>query len=143
MTLIFVDQGEVLGLEYLVNKSSPENLVLRLFKNDVTDGLSAAQIEALDETDFTEADFTGYSAVTLTGATWTVTAGDPTVAAYPIQSFASTADQTQQLVYGYYLTRATGGELVAFEMLAAPVPFEFDEDTLLVTPRITGKDEQD
>jgi hypothetical protein len=138
-----VNQGEAFSLEYLVNKSAPQNLVLRLFKNDVTNGLTQAQKDALVAADFTEADFTGYAAITLTGATWTVTPGDPAIAAYPVQTFTSSANQTLQNIYGYYLTRVTGGELVWFEALVAPVPFEFLNDNLLVTPRITSRDEQD
>jgi hypothetical protein len=113
---------------------------LRLFQNDVTDGLTIAQIEALDETDFTEADFTGYSSVTL--SSWGVTPDDPSQADHATQEFVSTADQTQQTIFGYYFTRETGGQLVAFEEIT-PVIVEFDEDTILITPRITGRDEQD
>ena len=73
MALTFVNGGEKATLEYLVNKvTSQEDLVLHLFTNDITPS----------ETDtvgsYTEASFTGYSSVTLTGASWgAVTEGDP------------------------------------------------------------------
>lgn len=144
MTLVFVDQGEAIALEYLVNRDAPEDLVLRLFQNDVTNGLTAGQIEALTETDFTEADFTGYSAITLSGASWNAASGgDPSSIDFAQQSFTSTADQTQQTIFGYYYTRVAGGELVAFEYFASPVTVEFDQDVIRVTPRITGQDTQD
>jgi hypothetical protein len=91
------------------------NYTLHLFKNDVTNGLSPSQIEALTEADFTEADFTGYSSKALTGGSWTTTAGAPCVGTYTQQSFTSTANQTQQTIYGYYVTRTSGGELEWFE----------------------------
>lgn len=143
MTLVFVDQGEAIALEYMVNKDAPENMVLRLFQNDVTNGLSAAQIEALDETDMTEADFTGYSSIELTGASWSTTSGDPSNVQFAQQSFVSSADQTAQTIYGYYYTRASGGEMVAFEYFDTPVTVEFENDTIRITPQITAQDTQD
>ena len=36
MSLVLVNQGEIIMLEALVNKTAPQNLVLRLFQNNVT-----------------------------------------------------------------------------------------------------------
>jgi hypothetical protein len=144
MTLVFVNEGEVIALEYLVNRDAPEDLVLRLFQNDVTSGLTATQIEALTETDMTEADFTGYSAITLTGASWTAGSGDdPSDIGFAEQEFTSSADQTQQTIFGYYYTRATGAEMVAFEYFDASVTVEFENDVIRITPNITCADTQD
>lgn len=140
MVARIVNQGEIIALEYLVNKDSPENLVLRLFKNDVESGLSAAQKEALDETDFTQADFTGYGALTLTGASWVSTPGDPGNVSYAEQVFASTANQTAQTIYGWYLTRLTGGELVMYDYLNNPQVIQNDGDQIRVTPTLTAQD---
>lgn len=140
MVARIVNQGEIIALEYLVNKDSPENLVLRLFKNDVENGLSASQKEALDETDFTEADFTGYAALTLTGASWVSTPGDPGNVSYAEQVFASTANQTAQTIYGWYLTRLTGGELVMYDYLNNPQVIQNDGDQIRVTPTLTAQD---
>lgn len=143
MALVFLNQGEGIVLDYLVNLDAPENLVLRLFQNDVTDGLTPSQIEALTEASFTEATFTGYSAATLTGASWSTTTGDPSETSFAQQSFTSTADQTAQQIFGYYYTRATGGEAVAFEEFDSPVTVEFTDDVIRVTPKITAQDTQD
>ncbi|BAQ16915.1 hypothetical protein [Methyloceanibacter caenitepidi] len=137
MTLKLLDRGEGLILEYLVNKGTPEDLVLRLFKNDLT------LLEATDENDFTEADFTGYAALTLTGANWTVTDGDPAVATYAEQDFTSSANQTQQTIYGYYLTRLTGGEAVWAERLPTSQIIQNNGDRISITPRITAQDTGD
>jgi hypothetical protein len=137
MTLKLVNRGEGLALEYLVNKSAPQNLVLRLYQNDKvpadTDTVSS----------YTEATFTGYSAITLTGANWTVTDGDPATATYAEQSFTSSANQSVQTIYGYYLTRATGGELVWVERFSVPQAIQFNGDRISITPKITAQDTTD
>jgi len=137
MTLKLVNGGESLALQYLVNKASPQNLVLRLFKNDKT----PADADVVG--DYTEANFTGYAAPTLTGASWTVTPGDPATAAYAEQDFTSSADQSAQTVYGYYLTRATGGELVWAERFPTSQVIQNNGDRISITPRITAADTSD
>jgi hypothetical protein len=131
MTLVLPNAGEVFMLSYFVNKSAPQDLRLRLFKSNTTPA------ETDTTATFTEADFTGYANVTLTGANWTVTGGDPTVADYAQQSFTSSAAQTTQNVYGYYMTRVTGGELALAERFPdAPYPIANNGDIIRVTPRI-------
>lgn len=139
MTLIVVNAGE----EHFLDAILAVNYTLHLFKNDVTDGLSASQIEALTESDFTEADFTGYSSKALTGGSWTIAAGNPCAGTYTQQSFTSTANQTQQTIYGYYVTRTSGGALEWFEYFPTPVTVEFLDDTIRITPRITLADTED
>lgn len=144
MTQVIVNQGETLSLQYLVAAATPQDLVLRLFQNDVVAGLTPSQIDALTEADMTEATFTGYAAITLSGAGWNAPVeGDPSVIDFAQQEFTSTADQAQQTIYGYYYTRATGGEMVSFEYFAAPAVVEFNNDKIRVTPTITGQDTQD
>ena len=134
-----VNNGEDVALKYLTGKTaSTENLVLRLYKSNTTPGDSDTAGT------YTEADFTGYSSVTLTGASWTVTPGAPTSASYAQQSFASSANQTAQSIYGYYLTRASTGDLIAAERFSTgPFTIQNNGDTIKVTPTITAKDDQD
>lgn len=134
-----VDNGEDIALRYLVGKTaSTENLVLRLYKSNTTP--ADADVAGT----YTEADFTGYSAVTLTGASWTVTPGDPTTASYAQQSFASSANQTAQSVYGYYVTRASTGDLVFSERFSTgPFTIQNNGDTIKVTPALSMVDDQD
>lgn len=114
MSQLLPTDGEELALEYLVNKSSPQNLVLRLFVNDYT------PVQATVVGDLTEASGSGYASKTLTGGSWTVTPGVPCVATYALQTW--TFSGALGFVYGYYLTRVTGGELVLAERF--PVAFE-------------------
>lgn len=132
MTLLVPNNGEGDALSYFVNKSTPENLVLRLFKSNTTPG----------ETDtagsYTEADFTGYAAITLTGASWTVTEGAPSNAAYAQQTFTSSAGSQSQNVYGYYLTRASSGRIAYAERFSdGPYTIVNNGDQIKVTPTVT------
>lgn len=131
MTLLVPDNGEGDALKYFVNKSTPENLVLKLFKNNYT------PVEASIASNFTEADFTGYSALTLTGASWTVTEGSPSNAAYAEQSFTSSAGSQSQTIYGYYLVRATSGRIAYAEVFTTPFTIVNNGDVIKITPQIT------
>lgn len=133
----------------MISRVLGPDMVQKLFKNHVVDGLTASEIEALDETDFTEADFTGYADVAIAGenqggsSDWTITDGDPAEAVAPQATFASTANQTAQTVYGYYVVKDSDGALQWFEYFTAEQVIENDGDTIRVTPRFTLKDETD
>jgi len=132
MSLVLINQGEADWLSMVVNKGTPENLVLRLFKSNTTPS------ETDTEATYTEADFTGYSAASLTGASWTVTPGAPSEASYAQQVFTSSANQTQQDIYGYCLTQSTSGRAQWAERFpAAPYPIANNGDNIGVTPKIT------
>ena len=130
MALLVPNTGENLIVGMIVNKTAPENLILKLYKSNTTPA------ETDTAATYTEADFTGYSAVTLTGASWTVT-GD--TASYAQQSFTSSANQTLQNVYGYYLVQATSGTLIWAERFTdAPYAISNNGDIIRVTPTITA-----
>jgi hypothetical protein len=133
MPLVLVNNGEGIALRALVNHTAPQNLSLRLYQNNITPA----------ETDvtatYTLATFTGYASVTLTGASWTITEGAPSQASYAQQSFTSSADQTLQNIYGYYLVQVTSGLLVWSERFTnAPFAISNNGDQIRVTPRITA-----
>jgi len=129
---LLVNQGERIMLEALVNKTAPQTLVLRLFKNNWT------PVETDTEAAATEATFTGYGSIVLTGGTWVTTEGAPSSIDYPQQAFASSAAQAPQDVYGYYITQQTSGKLVAAERFTdGPYTISNNGDTIKVTPKIT------
>ena len=132
-----VNQGEVIMLKASVNHTAPQNLVMRLYKNDWTPA------EGDTERAAPEADFTGYSAKTLAGASWTATPGAPSSIEYAAQEFASSANQATQNIYGWYLTQETSGLLVAAERFSSPLPFSTDVDAVMLTPVITLADSTD
>jgi hypothetical protein len=131
MSLEICSGGESLALQYLVNKAAPQNLILCLFTNNITPGESDV-IGA-----YTEASGNGYAAITLTGASWTVSGSTPTKIAYAAQTFTFTGALGN--VYGYYLKRATGGELVWAERFSdGPYNIQHNGDTITITPQITA-----
>lgn len=133
MAGIIPNNGEGDALEYFVNRASPQNLVLKLFKNDITPA------ETDTAASYTEATFTGYSAATLTGASWGAPSeGDPSTISYAQQTFTSSADQPLENIYGAYLVRATSGRIAAAERFAsAPYGISNNGDNIKVTPTIT------
>lgn len=132
MTLVVPDVGENLLLAHALNKTAPENLTLKLYKNNVTPG------ESDTAGTYTEATFTGYASVTLTGSNWTITSGNPTSAAYPQQTFQSSANQTLETIYGYFVVGASSGTLYWAEKFSSSQPVQNNNDTIRVTPIFTG-----
>lgn len=131
MTLLVPNVGEGLALEYFVNKSTPQDQVLRLFTNDVT----PSETDTLAT--YTEASGSGYSAITLTGANWTITTGAPSEAAYAQQTFTFTGALGN--VYGYYNNRTTGTELMLAERFTdGPYDIQNNGDEIKITPKITA-----
>lgn len=130
--IVVPNTGEVIALSYLVNKATPENLVYRLFTNNITPS------ETDTAATYTEAAGGGYGSITLTGANWTVTGGAPSAAAYAQQTWAFTGALTgNTTIYGYYATRATSGDLVLAETFASFTPAA-SGDSIKLTPQITA-----
>ena len=133
MAIVVPDGGEVLALGFLVNKTVPENLVLCLYQNNITPA------EADTVATYTAATFTGYAQLTLTGASWVITGGAPSSAAYAQQTFTSTAGAQNQSIYGYFLKRLTTGDLVYAERFSdGPYTIVNNGDNIKVTPTITA-----
>ena len=131
MALVLVDQAENIVLEAIVNKTAPQNLILKLFKSNTTPG------ETDTEATYTEADFTGYSNITLTGSSWG-TASSSTIA-YAKQTFTSSAGSQNQAVYGYYIVQATSGKLMWAERFSdGPYNIANNGDKIEVTPTISA-----
>lgn len=132
MTILVPNSGENITLSYLVGRTTTvRDLVYRLFATNITPA----------ETDtagtYTEAAGGGYASKTLTGASWTVTNGAPTSATYAQQTWTFTgALTTNGTVYGYYVTRATDGDLVLAETFTSFTPTN-NGDQILLTPAIT------
>ncbi len=132
MALLLPNNGEGDALAAIVGKAAAENLVLHLYTSNTTPS------ETDTTATYTEATFTGYAAITLTASSWTVTEGAPSNAAYPQQTFTSSADQAPQSVYGYYFTRVTSGRLAWAERFpSGPYVIANNGDNVKVTPNFT------
>lgn len=133
MTLVVVNNGESVALQYLVNKiTTTRDLVYRLFATNVT----PAETDTAGS--YTEAAGGGYASKTLTGASWTVSGTAPTQIAYAQQTWTFTgALTTNPTVYGYYVTRATDADLILAEAFTSFTPAA-NGDAILLTPQITA-----
>lgn len=132
MTIVVPNTGEGIALGLLVNKYVGENLVYRLFTNNITPS------ETDTTATYTEATGGGYGAITLTGSSWTVTLGAPSNASYAQQTYTFTGPLTTNPdVRGYFVTRATTGDLVLAETFTVFTPAA-SGDTLKITPTITA-----
>lgn len=133
MALLVPNAAEDVMLQNILNKTAPQNLKLKLYKNNITPG------ESDTEATYTEANFTGYADVTLTGASWTITPGAPTLASYAQQTFTSTADQTAQSIYGVFVVQVTSGKLMWAERFANTYTIANNNDAILYTPHFTAE----
>lgn len=133
MTLLVPNVGENIALSYLVGKTTTvRDLIYRLFATNVT----PAETDTAGS--YTEAAGGGYASKTLTGASWTITNGAPTSAAYAQQTWTfSGALTTNGTVYGYYATRVTDADLVLAETFSPFTPAN-NGDQILLTPQITA-----
>ena len=129
MAIVFPDAGENIVLEALVNKTAPQNLVLRLYTSNTTPG------ESDTAGTYTEASGSGYSAITLTGASWGSASGGSISYAQQTFTFSGALGN----VYGYYLTQASSGTLVAAERFTdGPYNIANNGDQIKITPTITA-----
>jgi hypothetical protein len=118
-----------------LNKTSPLNLTLRLFTNNIT----PADSDNVNASGYTEATFTGYGGIALTAGSWSITTADPSVASYAQQTFTSTT-ATPQTVYGYYITRSDGTLFTAERFSDGPYSISNATLPIKVTPTINATD---
>jgi hypothetical protein len=124
--------GEEQIIKGLLNVEPSENLVLRLFKNDIT------PTSTMTLTDYTEATFTGYSAVTLSSGSWNVSSSDTAYAEYAAGVPFTCTQTTSENVYGFYLTGAGSSALYWSERFdVAPRTITYVGDSLSPRPKIT------
>jgi hypothetical protein len=108
--------GELTLLDWLLKvTTTPENLTLKLFKNDYTPTATTTL------GDLTECDFAGYSSKTLTRSSWasSTSVSGKAYSTYPQQTWTGTTG-TANTIYGYYVVGATSGTLLWAERLATP-----------------------
>lgn len=130
MPLVVPDSAEVRLLEYIVNKTSPTNLVLHLYENDVdlsTEGFSTGS--------FTEVTASGYAPVTLTGSNWS--AGTSTGISSAVYGTGITFSFTVGVdVQGYYVTDTSDRIMWAEEFPGAPFTLPSTGGDIAVRPQI-------
>lgn len=131
MPLVAPIVGNVLMLRYMLNHTSPGNVELRLYNNNVT------PVETDSLATYLECSASNYTGVVLTGSSWTVSSGSPngSTATYAQQSFNFSAADT---VYGYFVTTAGKGNLLwAERFTGGPFTLPSSGGTIAVTPKIS------
>jgi hypothetical protein len=130
MTLLVPNGAEQDALENFLNKTAPENLILKLYTNNITPG------ETDTAATYTEATGNGYASIALTAANWVITPGAPTEAAYPEATYTFTGALGN--VYGYFVVGATSGKIKwAERFTGAPYVISNNGDQIKITPKIT------
>lgn len=130
MPLVVPNNGEVRLLQYIVNKTSPTNLVLHLYTNDID-----LSDDDFVTGDFTEATATGYASVTLTGAGWTA-ATTSGVSAALYDNGITFSFSVGQDVQGYYVTDTSNNILWAEEFPGAPFSLPTAGGDIAIRPQI-------
>jgi len=130
MALLVPNSAEIEILKYIFNQTSPENLVIRLYSNNVTPS----------ETDtvgtYTETTGGGYAPINLTPGNWTLLSGNPATASHTLVEWTFNASVGN--VYGYYVTRISSGDLVWAERFTnGPYNINNVGDILRITPRLS------
>lgn len=131
MALNVPDVGENKILEMIVNKTAAENLVFKLFKNNITpaDTDTAAT--------YTESTFPGYGSVTMAGADWNAAASGTITSA--AQKTITCSGAAAESVYGYFVVQLTSGVLIWSERdTNAPFAISQSGDAVKFTPSISA-----
>ncbi len=130
MTLLVPNASEVIIMENFLNKTAPQDLVLKLYSSDTTPAETDTVVT------YTEATGGGYADQAITAATWTVTPGNPTSAAYPEITFTFTGSVGN--VYGYFVVQSISGALMWSERFTnGPFNIQNNGDEIRVTLQIT------
>jgi hypothetical protein len=132
MTLVVPNNGEGVALANFVNKTAPQDGVLKVYTNNITPA------ETDTAATYTEATWTGYANVSLPGTGATITEGAPSSAVWAQKAFISSANQTLVNNYGYFVVEVTSGKIKWAERFnGAPWPIQNVNDEIDVTPQIT------
>lgn len=127
MALLFPTVGDNLALEAITNKTAPEDLVLKLYTNNIT---PAKDDEA---SSYLEASGFGYAGIVLPGASWGAAAFGSIAAPQQIFTFTGALGN----VYGYFIVQQSSGILVYAERFSnGPYPIMTSGDKIEITPTI-------
>lgn len=134
MALVVSNVGEIQLMTWALKGTSvTENIILRLYTNNYT------PVAASTSANFTECAIAGYSAKTLSRASWstpTTNVYGKAEMSYAVQTFSFTASGT---IYGYYVVTASNVLLWA-EMFSSARSVN-SGDSLAVTPKLVGSSE--
>lgn len=114
MALVVPTEGEIELLRKLIQATAEtEAYVLKLYQNSYAPGPTSTA------TNFTEANFTNYAAVTIARSSWaTPTLTGSNIAQSQVAQQSWTCGATGNTIYGYYVLGATSGKVLWAEEFA-------------------------
>ncbi len=133
MALVVPNGSEVIFLNYILNIDAPENISIRLYSNNVIPTESSTVATFIEMSNGL-----GYltGGQSLTPGSWSIISGNPSQAEHTEMTWTFTG--AAGLVYGYYVTRDTGGELMWAERFSnGPFNITTNGDQIKITPRLT------
>ena len=132
MAVAFTNEAETIALKTFLNISIPEDLRVKLYYNNHTPDHTNTY------SDYSEVSGGGYSDVMFDVSQWSVSAGNPSQAAYPQITFTFTGATDQGTVYGYFVTGNSSGKLYwADKFPNAPINIANNGDQIKVTITIS------
>lgn len=132
MAIKIPNAGEDTMLQYILNKTSPEDLRLVLYSSNTFPA------ESDFANTYTPVSGGGYANANLTANSWSIVQGDPTTATHSNVEFNFTSAVGS--IYGYYIVRDTSEDLMWAERFnVAPLEVLTSGDRITVTPKFTGE----
>lgn len=132
MSLLVPNAAEDVMLQNILNKTAPQNQTMILYTSNTTPA------ETDTEATYTEASGFGYASVAFTGASWTITTGNPTSAAAAQQTWTFTGNLGN--VYGYMVKQTTSGKILWAERFSdGPYNIVNNGDQIKITPQFTAE----
>lgn len=135
MGLIVPDVAEQDFMAWILAQFTAQGLHLHLYKNNYT------PVDASVLGSFTEADFSGYSAAVPSMGTQAEVANKCQVVDAMPRNFTHNGGGTSNTVYGYYVTKDVGPDLLWAERFSAPVSMAASGDNIQITLKITADSE--
>jgi hypothetical protein len=131
MALVVPDLGEIeLLTKLLINTTDTEDYIVRLYQNNYSPSNTTVV------GDFTEANFTNYTAKTIARSDWASPSTFATKAESSVTAQSWTCGITGNTLYGYYVIGSTSGVCLWAEQFAAS-RILVDGDILNLTPKFT------
>lgn len=134
MGLVVPSEGELELLDKMLKDALTvdENFILKLYQNNYT------PVEASTGTAFTEANFTGYAARTLTRTNWNAAVASTSKAesSYGTAPASWTCGASGNTIYGYYVVGSSSAKVLWAEKFATARVLA-DQDILNLTPKFT------
>lgn len=130
--LLVPNVGELVFLEWIVDRLNSDGVTVRLFQNDHTPG------DADEEGDYTVASFDGYDAIAADAWQPPFTDGDEYAHTFHAACTWTNTGVTANTIYGYFVVKSVDGSQILWaERFESPVVIDTPGQSLSITPHFT------